>query len=443
MSPALVRPETFTSTISLDTATRLNCRAGDANALNRERQTIDSPGRRLPLRVSAMRGYRSTLAAGVLALAVAASTSLFWSAALSADQQRHMSSFGRALAQQLATLSAAPLIGGDRISLSVLASRINEPAEVASVSIYTIDDRVLAISGSASNSAPRFAHPIVFEDTIAGYARVTLSPAVFRTGPAAWQLMLWVFACTLAGLAIGYLADQRWSTATTAIPESASTDTTDPIEQESPEALPNYILVINWFNQASFPTTDRGRIIDMCLNRADQVGHLYGGQVTDLPGIGLLCTFHGAPDDAQRPERCFGVVCAALLIAEVLHEVNQRYYMRERPELAFRFGLHEDPSNTPLSELPGTDCTTDATLLSAVAANDTVAISREVFDQLEGPERFDSTPQEHAILGSLVTASPGKCTVISALSGSYRGLLDRQAERLSAQPDSTSNPSTF
>ncbi len=439
----MVRPETFTSTISLDTATRLNCRAGDANALNRERQTIDSPGRRLTLRVSAMRGYRSTLAAGVLALAVAASTSLFWSAALSADQQRHMSSFGRALAQQLATLSAAPLIGGDRISLSVLASRINEPAEVASVSIYTIDDRVLAISGSASNSAPRFAHPIVFEDTIAGYARVTLSPAVFRTGPAAWQLMLWVFACTLAGLAIGYLADQRWSTATTAIPESASTDTTDPIEQESPEALPNYILVINWFNQASFPTTDRGRIIDMCLNRADQVGHLYGGQVTDLPGIGLLCTFHGAPDDAQRPERCFGVVCAALLIAEVLHEVNQRYYMRERPELAFRFGLHEDPSNTPLSELPGTDCTTDATLLSAVAANDTVAISRQVFDQLEGPERFDSTPQEHAILGSLVTASPGKCTVISALSGSYRGLLDRQAERLSAQPDSTSNPSTF
>ena len=439
----MVRPETFTSTISLDTAPRLNCRAGDANALNRERQTIDSPPGRLPLRVSAMRGYRNTLVAGALALAVAGSTSLFWSAALSADQQRHMSSFGRALAEQLATLSAAPLIGGDRISLSVLASRINEPAEVASVSIYTIDDRVLAISGSASNSAPRFAHPIVFEDTIAGYARVTLSPAVFRTGPAAWQLMLWVFACTLAGLAIGYLADQRWSTATTAIPESASTDTIDPIEQESPEALPNYILVINWFNQASFPTTDRGRIIDMCLNRADQVGHLYGGQGVELPGIGLLFTFHGAPDDAQRPERCFGIVCAALLIAEVLQEVNQRHYMQERPELAFRFGLHEDPSNTPLSELPGTDCATDAGLLSAVAANDTVAISREVFDQLEGPERFDSTLQEHAILGSLITASSGECTVISALSGSYRGLLDRQAERLSAQPDSTSNPSTF
>ena len=439
----MVRPETFTSTISLDTATRLNCRAGDANALNRERQTVDSPRGRLPLLVSAMRGYRNTLVAGALALAVAGSTSLFWSAALSADQQRHMSSFGRALAEQLATLSAAPLIGGDRISLSVLATRINEPAEVASVSIYTIDDRVLAISGSASNSAPRFTHPIVFEDTIAGYARVTLSPAVFRTGPSAWLLMLWVFACALAGLAVGYLADQRWSSVTTAPPDPASADAADPTEQESHEPLPNYILVVNWFNQASFPATDRPRIIDMCLNRADQVGHLYGGQGTDLPGIGLLFTFHGAPDDAQRPERCFGIVCAALLIAEVLHDVNQRHYMQERPELAFRFGLHEDPSNTPLSELPGTDCATDATLLSAVAANDTVAISREVFDQLEGPERFDSTLQEHAILGSLVTASPGECAVISALSGSYRGLLDRQAQRLSAQPDSTSNPSTF
>ena len=63
------------------------------------------------------------------------------------------------------------------ISLSVLVTRINEPAEVASVSIYTIDDRVLAISGSASNSAPHFTHPIVFEDTVAGYARVTLNPA--------------------------------------------------------------------------------------------------------------------------------------------------------------------------------------------------------------------------------------------------------------------------
>jgi uncharacterized membrane protein affecting hemolysin expression len=390
-----------------------------------------------------MRGYRNTLVAGVLALAVAGSTSLFWSAALSADQQRHMSSFGRALAEQLATLSAAPLIGGDRISLSVLATRINEPAEVASVSIYTIDDRVLAISGSASNSAPRFTHPIVFEDTIAGYARVTLSPAVFRTGPSAWLLMLWVFGCALAGLAVGYLADRRWSAVTTALPDPASTDAADPTEQESHETLPNYILVVNWFNQASFPATDRPRIIDMCLNRADQVGHLYGGQGTDLPGIGLLFTFHGAPDDAQRPERCFGIVCAALLIAEVLHDVNQRHYMQERPELAFRFGLHEDPSNTPLSELPGTDCATDASLLSAVAPNDTVAISREVFDQLEDPERFDSTAQEHAILGSLVTASPGECAVISALNDSYRGLLDRQAERLSAQPDSTSNPSTF
>ena len=108
-----------------------------------------------------MRGYRSALAAGALALAVAGSTSLFWSAALSADQQRHMSSFGRALAEQLATLSAAPLIGGDRISLSVLATRINEPAEVASVSIYTIDDRVLAIPLSAASWAKTCARDTV------------------------------------------------------------------------------------------------------------------------------------------------------------------------------------------------------------------------------------------------------------------------------------------
>ena len=405
---------------------------------------MDSPRSPLPALLAVIRGYRSSLITGALALAVAGSTSLLWSAALSDDQQRHMGSFGRALAEQLAILSAEPLIGGDRIGLSVLATRINEPAEVASVSIYTIDDRVLAISGSASNSAPRFTHPIVFEDTIAGYARVTLSPVVFRTGPAAWLLTLWVFACAFAGLAIGYFADRRWPNTITAAPSAPkSSDAIDPIEEDLPEALPSYILVVNWFNQASFPATDRPRIIDMCLNRADQVGHLYGGQGTELPGIGLLFTFHGAPDDSQRPERCFGIVCAALLIAEVLHEVNQRHYMQQRPELAFRFGLHEDPSNLPLAGLPGVDCTSDATLLSAVAANDTVAISREVFGQLEGPERFHSAQQEHAILGSLVTASPGECTIISALSGSYRGLLDRQAERLIAQPDSTSNPSTF
>lgn len=439
----MFRPETLTSTISLDTATHLNCRAPDANVLNWGGQTNDSTRPRFPRLLAATRGYRSTLIAGALALAAAGSTSLFWSAALSADQQRHMSSFGHALAEQLATMSAEPLIGGDRISLSTLATRINQPAEVVSVSIYTIDDRVLAISGSASNSAPHFIHPIVFEDTVAGYARVTLSPAVFRTGPPAPLLTLWVFACTLAGLVIGYLADQRWARATATapvrVPEPASTDP----QTAPPGALPSYILVVNWFNQVSFAATDRPRIIDMCLSRADQVGHLYGGQGTELPGIGLLFSFHSAPEGAQRSERCFGIVCAALLIAEVLHDVNQRHYMQDKPELAFRFGLHEDPSNTPLMELPGTDCTTDATLLSAVAANNTVAISREVFDQLEDPERFDSAQQEHAILASLVTASPGECTVISALGGSYRSLLDRQAERLIAQPDSTSNPSTF
>ncbi len=437
----MFRPETFTSTISLDTAARLNCRAGDANALNRGRQTNDSPQPLLSRLLAATRVYRSTLIAGTVALTVASSTSLFWSAALSADQQRHMSSFGRALAEQLATLSAEPLIGGNLISLSVLATRINEPAEVASVSIYTIDDRVLANSGSASNSAPHFTHPIVFEDTVAGYARVTLSPVIFRTGPAASMLMLWVFGCALAGLLVGYLVDQRWPTspASSPLPVPESTHPgQDPIETP-----PSYVLVVNWFNQVSFAATDRPRIIDMCLSRADQVGHLYGGRGIELPGIGLIFSFRGAPDDAQRSERCFGIVCAALLIAEVLQDVNQRYYMRERPELAFRFGLHEDPSNTPLAELPGTDQTTDATLLSAVAANDTVATSREVFDQLEGPERFDSARQEHAILASLVTASPGECFIISALNGSYRSLLEGQAERLIGQPDSTSKPSTF
>ena len=441
MSPALFRPETFTSTISLDTATRLNCRAPDANSLNWGRQTNDSSRSFLWQLLAVTRDFRSTLIAGTLAFAVAASTSLFWNVSLRADQQRHISSFGRALAEQLATLSAEPLIGGNLISLSVLVTRINEPAEVASVSIYTIDDRVLAISGSASNSAPHFTHPIVFEDTVAGYARVTLNPAVFRTGPAGSLLMLWMFACTLAGLGIGYLADRQWPTApaTSGLPRPESSNP----DQDAVEAPPSYVLVVNWFNQVSFAAADRPRIIDMCLSRADQVGHLYGGRGFELPGIGLIFLFHGAPDGVQRAERCFSVVCAALLIAEVLHDVNQRNYMRDRPELAFRFGLHEDPSNTPLAELPGTDHVTDATLLSAVAANDTVATSREVFDQLEGEERFDSTQQEHAILASLVTASPGECFIISALSGSYRSLLQGQAERLIGQPDSTSKPSTF
>ena len=435
-------PETFTSTISLDTATRLKCRAPDANALNRGRQTKDSSQPLLTRLLATTRVYRNTLVAGTLALAVAASTSMFWSASLKADQQRHIGSFGRALAEQLATLSAEPLIGGNRISLSVLATRINEPAEVALVSIYTIDDRVLAISGSASNSAPHFIHPIIFEDTVAGYARVTLNPEVFRTGPAGSMLMLWVFACTLAGLGAGYLVDRRGSTVPASSPPPERPEATDPA-QDASEAPPGYVLVVNWFNQVSFAATDRPRIIDMCLSRAEQVGHLYGGRGAELPGIGLIFSFHGAPDGVQRAERCFSIVCAALLIAEVLHDVNQRNYLRDLPELAFRFGLHEDPSNTPLTELLGTDHTTDATLLSAVAVNDTVATSREVFDQLESEERFDSARQEHAILASLVTASPGECIIISALSGTYRSLLQDQAERLMGQSDSTSKPSTF
>lgn len=382
--------------------------------------------------------------AGLVGVLAAGATVLLFRAALDADQRRHMDSFGRAIAAQLATLSAEPMIGGDRISLSVLATRMSEPPEVAAVSIYTVDDRALAINGTAPARAPHFTHPIVFEDTVAGYARVTLSPGAFRTGPRGAVLILWLLACGVASGLAGYLAARPWKLPQMPRPRALLPGAGHRVlEADPPEARPGYVLVINWFNQVSFAPADRARIIDLCLSRAEQVGSFYGAKGTELPGTGLLLAFNGAAQQSLRGERCFQVLCAALLIVEVLNAVNERQFMEGRPDLQFRFGLHEDPTGSPLDELPETEYATDTILLSAVAGNDTIAVSREVFDQLDQPERFASVAQEHAILGSLTTATAGRCAIVTELEDSYRTLLDQQAERLIDQPDSTSSPSTF
>jgi hypothetical protein len=171
--------------------------------------------------------------------------------------------------------------------------------------------------------------------------------------------------------------------------------------------------------------------------RATLVARQIGATISDLAGIGVLLTF-----DDDDPDRCFQVLCAALLLADSLENVNEARHLAARVELKFRFGAHVTTRDADTSET-NADAIEDTVVLSAVAPEGSIAASREAFERLSRPERFIADDQTHPILRTLATASHEGCVVVSAVADAYGAALDHQAELLRAEVDSTSTPSTF
>ena len=91
-----------------------------------------------------------------------------------------MAQFGNAAAAQLAALAIEPLITLDRIRLGVLATRMSELPELESVTIVTVDDRIVANAGTRPLAdTPLFTHPIEFEGAVAGYVQIAISADAF------------------------------------------------------------------------------------------------------------------------------------------------------------------------------------------------------------------------------------------------------------------------
>jgi len=381
-------------------------------------------------------GYRLLIVGLFIYLVTTGSLLWSWSGAVEEQGKSRTDRFGSTIVAQLAAMASESLLIDDRIRLNVLANRLIALPEVSCVSITTVDKQLLALACNQpdTRNGITFKKPISFENVVAGYVEVTLSEEAFRV-PISRQVVL----PGLVGLALSLLAIGLVGFAPSRLTGREPQTYDDTPVQEHFEESPVYLLVVNLFNQISISQSVRQEILDSAEQQARQVANVYGARVEHLPGTGLILVFDAAKDE----DRCFQVLCAALLVQNLLSALSLESVVHALPRLKFRFGLHlcssqaflafGESGEARLEGLMTSDQVNDAVLLSAVATDDSLAASADVFDLLEEPERVIAEQIELPILNSLATATPGCCYVVQEVAPPYQPLLDGQADLMLAQ----------
>lgn len=357
-------------------------------------------------------------------------------------EQIHMDRFGSVTAAALAQLAVEPLMRQDRLHLGVIGNRLGEVPELRGIASYSSDNRVLASTGDMNG--PQYSAPVTLDDSIIGYVRVAVEPEAFRREPGG-QIAILLLVALLVPLLVG----SGWSLAGAArrgelralLPSRptwlrpAAPAPVKAVEAEQPPAEPvpeisHYLLAVNLYNQLTLAPHERDFERGLCLELAGAVAELYQGEVVSMPGMGVLLDF----DHADDPERPFQVLCAAFVLARLLHD--------EAPFGHYRLGLNL--TTRPAEEaLPLDDpAIADAALLSALARQGHLALSEPFHRVVEGTQRLQSRPLLNPLLDQLTTSDTG-CHLVTQLDEAAAALVARQVEQIKTQRDAISSPSTF
>ncbi len=115
------------------------------------------------------------------------------------------SHYGKIIATQLANNAQDALVQQDRVSLQAMLSELAAHPQVLQATIYDVQNQLIAEAGEAGSSLD-YPVSITFQDSIAGYAVLSIASATTFAGAAslAWQLLMlsiiltgFVYACAL------------------------------------------------------------------------------------------------------------------------------------------------------------------------------------------------------------------------------------------------------
>ena len=331
--------------------------------------------------------------------------------------------FGASLAGSFAALAAEPLLKQDRMHLAVIGNRMTTIDEVAGVSVFSVDNQLLA-TGGESTTGPTYSAPVTFDESIMGYVRVTLDPAMLSEGISWTRIALSLI--TLLGVPWLCVAVLRLRLA----PQTA-TDNVTAVELPAPEEddVQHYLLAFNLYNQIGLAPEVRTAELAHATAVAKRVGGVYSATVGPLPGTGLLMHFPGT----DQEDRGLQVLCAAFAVAHLLDDQAGVY----------RLGLHTIDL-PPAAELPeAAPEISDAALLSALAKHMTLAVSDHFPLRLLQQNRVEYSPLDSPLLEEIATADGGGY-LVTALSPAQTALVKQQVVRFSQDHgDSTASESTF
>ena len=325
-----------------------------------------------------------------------------------------MDRFSDALGALAAELAVQPMLRPNPVAFSNLGHRMTAFDEVVGFSLYTVDDRVLVFAGRDANDAgtEHYTRAVTADDTVAGYARVVLDRERFRPSVAELISVSAPFWLLALAASIGLVVVGR---------RMALSSNARAAGRARGEVRAAFVLVINLFDQ-NVQREEKGAVLGLALERADQLANIYGGNAEPLPSTGILLVF----DDTGSSDRCFEVICAALLTARVIELTNFRRAARSRP--TFRFGLHRCGE-------PGADVTVgeseevrEALLLSALAPDGKLAVSEEVFARIDRPDKLAADIVARRAMDTLAGTSLSGYRLVHAALGSYGTVIERQAQ---------------
>lgn len=351
---------------------------------------------------------------------------LLWS--MSRSEDAHVDHFGSSLASALASQVQEPLIKEDLIHLGVLANRIIELPEVIGTTVYTVNEKMLAISGDVQRGRS-FTSPVIQNDTIIGYVRLHIDEDQFGNGVPTLLIALSLLLMLAVPAGMLLLLGMEFQRKDRVPPVTPGTAATEETEVPKPDE-PCYLVAVNLFNQLSLSSEQRRGQLARARVKAEAVAYLYQGEVLDLPGTGLLITFAASGND----DRAFHVVCAAWALSQLLAAIDSTGRYRSSAHMT-------QLGDGKVIDL-GAEEIGDTAVLSALAKDNTIAISGVLFDQVPYSQRIQSEFMNNPLLEELESTG-GVAYLVRGLAPPHGDLVSQQVQDLELSDHSTANESTF
>jgi len=251
---------------------------------------------------------------------------------ISASENKQSQVIGEAIAAQLAASVSEYLVSEDRLSLTVLLSDLVQEGVFSKATIYGADDGLVATAGDhESANSQVYTAEIPYQDSIAGYVRITLSEDRLFTDNS--RTLFWIVLLNLMLLlGTGFYARRIAHRMTQPIHEPARSQSGDSaIESKAKE--PGFSLPIikasSRFDRKVAAVEDDftdftvlalklrpARVIEELRISIKQVISLYKGRIESFDDDEISVLF------TKEDDHCFQSICTALVIQSLAREFD-------------------------------------------------------------------------------------------------------------------------
>ncbi|MDE0661740.1 MAG: hypothetical protein OXI79_19060 [Gammaproteobacteria bacterium] len=339
-----------------------------------------------------------------------------------------MARYGNTVAEDLAHHAVEPLLRRDRIQLGLLTNRLVARPEVRSIAIGTVDERLFVVAGRpASAAAATYVRPIMVEDTVAGDVTVTLNTESFMQPLVhilrdSWQYVLAGLAFTVF---VFHFATHLGS------PRSPAPAPRGGPRESPPKA---FVVAANLPLRSVSQAVERERLLAYGMAVAARVANLYAGHAAALPGSGIVLVF----PVSGSSDRCFEVVCAALLTQRLLSANASP--VEPDPDNApdvvdsdaadpFRYGFDYAEAGIAIhGDSVKASAVANVTLLASLAGAGELVLGQAAFETLDRPERVEIEQLENPAAEALSSEAAMPRGKIRGIASEYDTLLTRQTE---------------